>query len=158
MSYLTWVVGTDVTLVTFSKMVGHALKAADALATKGISAEVCHHVRAWNRMVNRRCRGAQVINLRSIRPLDRATIVESVKKTRRIVTIEEGWPQHGVGAEIQAVINESGFLLPWRVRWAGPCTDSAANCAGAAWDYLDAPPARVTGEIGGRVTEFVAAR
>ncbi len=99
-----------------------------------------------------------MINLRSIRPLDRETIVESVKKTRRIVTIEEGWPQHGVGAEIQAVINESEFRLSWRLRWASPCTDSAVNCAGAAWDYLDAPPARVTGETGGRVTESVAVR
>lgn len=52
---------------------------------------------------------AEVINLRSIRPLDMATIVASVKKTHRIVTVEEGWPMFGVGAEIAASIMESGF-------------------------------------------------
>jgi pyruvate dehydrogenase E1 component beta subunit len=72
--------GKDITITAFSKMVGYALKAADELAKEGISVEV--------------------INLRSIRPLDRATINASVRKTSRLVTLEEGWPQHGVGAEI----------------------------------------------------------
>lgn len=94
--------GKDVTLVTFSKVVGVALKAAADLEKEGISAEV--------------------INLRSIRPLDRDTIIESVKKTGRLVTIEEGWPQCGVGAEIAAMIVESD-----------------------AFNYLDAHVERVTG-------------
>lgn len=94
--------GSDVTIVTFSRMVGHAIEAASELAKEGIDCEI--------------------INLRSIRPLDRDTIIESVKKTNRIVTIEEGWPQHGIGAEIAAVLME---------------TD--------AFDYLDAPLERVTG-------------
>jgi len=94
--------GTDVTIVSFSKMVGHCEKAAVELAAKGINAEV--------------------INLRSIRPLDMPTIIASVKKTNRLVTVEEGWHQSGVGAEIIACINES-----------------------EAFDYLDAPPARVSG-------------
>ena len=93
--------GTDVTIVTFSRDVGIALEAADLLQAKGISAEV--------------------INLRSIRPLDRDSIINSVKKTNRLVTVEQGWPQHGVGAEVISIINEEAF------------------------DYLDAPPARVTG-------------
>lgn len=79
--------GTDVTLVTFTKVVGVALKAAEELAKQGISAEV--------------------INLRTLRPLDRETIINSVKKTSRLVTIEEGWPQCGVGAEIAACIVET---------------------------------------------------
>ncbi len=93
--------GTDVTIVAFSVMVGVALKAADALAEQGISAEV--------------------INLRSLRPLDIDTIVASVKKTSRIVTVEEGWPFAGIGAEINMQIIEQCF------------------------DWLDAPPARVHG-------------
>jgi pyruvate dehydrogenase E1 component beta subunit len=65
---------------------------------------------------------AEVINLRSIKPLDRPTILASVKKTNRLVSIEEGWPQHGVGSEIAAFLMESeGF------------------------DYLDAPMERITG-------------
>jgi pyruvate dehydrogenase E1 component beta subunit len=72
--------GKDITITAFSKMVGYALKAADELAKEGISMEV--------------------INLRSIRPLDRETINASVRKTSRLLTLEEGWPQHGVGAEI----------------------------------------------------------
>ncbi|MGB0719030.1 MAG: pyruvate dehydrogenase complex E1 component subunit beta [Bdellovibrionales bacterium] len=91
--------GRDVTIVAFSIMVGRALKAAEALAEQGIDAEV--------------------INLRTIRPLDRHTILESVKKTNRIVTCEEGWPFAGIGAEIAALIGEHAF------------------------DYLDAPLARV---------------
>jgi len=94
--------GTDVTIVAFSIMVGKALKAAEKLAEQGISAEV--------------------INLRTIRPLDVNTIVRSVMKTNRIVTCEEGWHFAGIGAEIASVIMEHAF------------------------DYLDAPVARVTGE------------
>ena len=93
--------GTQVTIVAFSIMVGTALAAAEALAEQGISAEV--------------------INLRSLRPLDTATIVESVKKTSRLVTVEEGWPYAGIGAEVAMQIMEHAF------------------------DWLDAPPARVHG-------------
>lgn len=81
--------GTDVTITAFSRMVGSALEAAEQLQEKGISAEV--------------------INLRTIRPLDRASIVKSVKKTHRLVTVEDGYPQHGVGAEIMALAFESLF-------------------------------------------------
>jgi pyruvate dehydrogenase E1 component beta subunit len=94
-------VGTDVTIVAFSIMVSVALKAAEILAAQGISAEV--------------------INLRTIRPLDIETIVASVKKTNRVVTVEEGWPTAGIGAEINMQVIEHCF------------------------DYLDAPPARVAG-------------
>ena len=93
--------GTDVTLVAFSKMVGFCLKAADALAADGISAEV--------------------INLRSLRPLDRGAVAASVRKTNRLVVVEEGWPVCGVGSEIVAAAVEDVF------------------------EYLDAPPERVTG-------------
>lgn len=94
--------GKDVTITAFSRMVGVALEAAAELAKSGIDAEV--------------------INLRSIRPFDRDTITESVKKTSRIVSVEEGWGQHGIGAEIAGILME---------------TD--------AFDYLDAPLERVTG-------------
>ncbi len=94
--------GSDVTVLTFSKSVGLALEAADVLAGKGISLEV--------------------INLLSLKPLDRDAILNSVKKTGRCVTIEQGWPQCGIGAEIAAMIME---------------TD--------AFNYLDAPMERVTG-------------
>jgi pyruvate dehydrogenase E1 component beta subunit len=93
--------GSHVTIVAFSIMVGTALKAADALAEAGIEAEV--------------------INLRSLRPLDTATIVSSVKKTSRLVTVEEGWPFAGIGAEVAMQIIENAF------------------------DWLDAPPVRVHG-------------
>lgn len=93
--------GTDVTIVAFSIMVGKALEAAKKLEAEGISAEV--------------------INLRTIRPLDRYTILESVKKTNRIVTVEEGWAFSGIGSEIAALIGEHAF------------------------DYLDAPVTRVAG-------------
>ncbi|MDE1906806.1 MAG: pyruvate dehydrogenase complex E1 component subunit beta, partial [Rhodospirillales bacterium] len=76
--------GSDVTIISFSIMVDTALKAADALAEQGISAEV--------------------INLRTIRPLDIETIAASVKKTSRVVSLEEGWPFAGIGAEIIAVV------------------------------------------------------
>ena len=95
--------GTDVTITAFSKMVGHSLEAAKILKAE-------HDI------------DCEVINLRSLRPLDRPTIVESVKKTNRIVNVEEGWPQHGVGAEIAALLMESD-----------------------AFDYLDAPMERVAG-------------
>ena len=91
--------GSDVTIVAFSIMVGKALEAAQELAEQGIEAEV--------------------VNLRTIRPLDRHTILESVKKTNRIVSVEEGWPFAGIGAEIAALIGEHAF------------------------DYLDAPLKRV---------------
>ncbi len=94
--------GSDVTIVTFSIMVRKALQAAETLAEQGISAEV--------------------IDLRSIRPLDKETIIASVKKTNRLVTAEENWPQSGVGAEISAMIMEEAF------------------------DYLDAPVTRVSGK------------
>ncbi|MDC0063008.1 pyruvate dehydrogenase complex E1 component subunit beta [Candidatus Puniceispirillum sp.] len=94
--------GSDVTIVAFSIMVGRASEAADRLAEQGISAEV--------------------IDLRSIRPLDSATIVESVKKTSRLVTCEEGFPFAGIGAEIAMQVIEQAF------------------------DWLDAPIMRVTGK------------
>lgn len=93
-------VGTDVTIVAYSRCVGFALEAAEQLAEQGINAEV--------------------VDLRSIRPLDMDTVIESVKKTNRIVTAEEGWKHMGVGAEIAAGVTEHAF------------------------DYLDAPPLRVT--------------
>ncbi|WP_417481819.1 pyruvate dehydrogenase complex E1 component subunit beta [Maricaulis sp.] len=91
--------GTDVTITAHSRMVGYALQAAEILAGEGISAEV--------------------IDLRTLRPLDTDTVVASVKKTNRIVCAEEGWGRMGVGAEIAAVVTAEAF------------------------DYLDAPPARV---------------
>ena len=94
-------VGQHVTIVAYSIMVGVAMKAAEALAEQGIEAEV--------------------VNLRSLRPMDTATIVESVKKTSRVVTVEEGWPYAGIGAEIAMQVIEHCF------------------------DWLDAPPVRVTG-------------
>ena len=81
--------GKDVTITAFSIMVGKALKAAEELAALGIDAEV--------------------INLRTIRPLDTATIISSVQKTNRCVSCEEGWATSGVGAEIAAVIMEQAF-------------------------------------------------
>jgi pyruvate dehydrogenase E1 component beta subunit len=93
--------GSHVTIVAFSIMVGVAMKAAEALAGQGIEAEV--------------------INLRTLRPLDTATIVESVKKTNRLVAVEEGWPFAGIGAEVSMQIMEHAF------------------------DWLDAPPVRVAG-------------
>ncbi|AHI25839.1 pyruvate dehydrogenase subunit beta [Komagataeibacter xylinus E25] len=93
--------GADVTIVAFSIMVGTALEAAAKLAEQGIEAEV--------------------INLRTIRPLDTQTIVDSVKKTSRLVMVEEGWPFAGIGAEIAMQVIEHAF------------------------DYLDAPPVRVAG-------------
>jgi len=93
--------GKDVTVVAFSIMVGKALQAAEELAKEGIEAEV--------------------IDLRTLRPLDTETIVASVKKTNRIVSVEEGWPVAGIGSEIAAVMMEQAF------------------------DWLDAPVKRVHG-------------
>ncbi|WP_166141255.1 pyruvate dehydrogenase complex E1 component subunit beta [Methylosinus sp. RM1] len=93
--------GTDVTLVSFSIGVTHCLSAAEALAQEGIEAEV--------------------VDLRTLRPMDVPAIIESVKKTGRCVAVEEGWPQCGIGAEIAARVQEEAF------------------------DYLDAPVLRVTG-------------
>jgi len=94
--------GGDVTIVSFSIGMSYALKAADELAKLGLEAEV--------------------IDLRTLRPMDDATIMASVQKTGRMVTVEEGWPQSGVGAEI------------------------VARVIAQAFDWLDAPPVRVTGK------------
>jgi pyruvate dehydrogenase E1 component beta subunit len=94
--------GTDVTIVGWSISMTYALKAADELAKDGINAEV--------------------IDLRTLKPMDVASIIESVKKTGRVVTVEEGWRQSGVGAEIAASVTEQAF------------------------DYLDAPVTRVSGK------------
>lgn len=94
--------GVDVTLVSFSIGMTYALAAAEELAKDGIEAEV--------------------IDLRTLRPMDSGAIIESVKKTGRCVAIEEGWPQNGVTAHIAAVVQQEAF------------------------DYLDAPVARVTGK------------
>src|SRR5690606_21122734 len=75
--------GTDVTITAFSLQVANALVAAERLAEEGISAEV--------------------IDLRTIRPLDVATIVDSVKRTNRLVSVEEGWPSAGIGSEMAAL-------------------------------------------------------
>ena len=81
--------GDDVTITAFSLMVGKALEAAEMLSAEGIEAEV--------------------IDLRTIRPLDTHTIVESVKRTNRIVSVEEGWPFAGIGAEIGMQIMAEAF-------------------------------------------------
>ena len=90
--------GKDVTIVTWSIGMTYALKAAEELAKKHIYAEV--------------------IDLRTIRPMDIDTVVASVMKTGRCVTVEEGWPQSGVGAEIRAQIMETRLRLPRRARGA----------------------------------------
>jgi pyruvate dehydrogenase E1 component beta subunit len=93
--------GSDVTITAFSLMVKVALEAAQELANKGIEAEV--------------------IDLRTLRPFDKTTILNSLMKTNRLVSLEEGWPFAGIGAEISALVMEEAF------------------------DYLDAPVLRVTG-------------
>jgi pyruvate dehydrogenase E1 component beta subunit len=93
--------GKDITITAFSIMVGKALQAADELAKHGIDAEV--------------------INLRTIRPLDAETVVTSVKKTNHLVSVEEGWPFAGIGSELSALMMEHAF------------------------DWLDAPVKRVAG-------------
>ncbi len=94
--------GSHVTIISWSMGMSYALKAADELAKEGIEAEI--------------------VDLRTIRPMDTETIIASVKKTGRAVTVEEGWQQNGVGAEVAARIMEHAF------------------------DYLDAPVARVSGK------------
>jgi pyruvate dehydrogenase E1 component beta subunit len=94
--------GAHVTIVAWSMGMTYALKAAEELAKEGIDAEV--------------------IDLRTIRPMDADTLVQSVKKTGRCVVVEEGWQQSGVGAEVAARLTEQAF------------------------DYLDAPIARVSGK------------
>lgn len=94
--------GTDVTLISHSRPVGFCLEAAETLAAEGIQAEV--------------------IDLRSLRPIDFETVLASVQKTNRVVTVEEGWRFSGIGAELAATITERAF------------------------DYLDAPVLRVTQE------------
>ena len=81
--------GSDVTLVSYSIGVGLALEAAETLAAEGIDAEV--------------------IDLRTLRPLDTATVLESLKKTNRLVVVEEGWPTCSIASEIAAVVMEQGF-------------------------------------------------
>ena len=94
--------GSDITIVAFSIMVGKALEAANELEKNGINAEV--------------------INLRTLRPLDLETIINSVKKTNRLITCEEGFGYSGIGAEISSLIQENAF------------------------DWLDAPVLRVHGK------------
>lgn len=92
--------GADVTIIAYLRMVGVSLKAADKLAEEGISAEV--------------------VDLRTLRPIDIPTILNSVRKTHRAVVVEEGWPQFGIGAQVVDDIQRNVF------------------------DYLDAPVLRVT--------------
>jgi pyruvate dehydrogenase E1 component beta subunit len=94
--------GSDVSIITFSKLVGTSLELAKKLEAEGISVEV--------------------VNLRSLRPIDRDAIIATAKKTGRVVAVEEGWPQCGICAEIAGILMES-----------------------EAFDYLDAPMERVTG-------------
>jgi pyruvate dehydrogenase E1 component beta subunit len=92
--------GADVTLVTWGKMVHTSLKAAEALAGEGIDAEV--------------------LDLRTIRPLDESAVLDSVRRTHRCLVVQEGWPFAGVAAEVIALVVREAF------------------------DALDAPPDRVT--------------
>ena len=94
--------GKDVTIVSFSMGMRYATHATEKLVAAGVDVEL--------------------IDLRTLRPMDSATVIESVKKTGRIVTVEEGWPQGGIGAEL------------------------CARVVAEAFDYLDAPPTRVTGK------------
>jgi pyruvate dehydrogenase E1 component beta subunit len=97
-----WRDGTDITLVSFGIGVAHSLEAADKLAAEGISAEV--------------------IDLRTLRPMDTATVIKSVMKTNRCVTVEEGWPVGSIGGHISSVLMQEAF------------------------DYLDAPVINCTGK------------
>jgi pyruvate dehydrogenase E1 component beta subunit len=94
--------GKHVTLVAYSICVGMAIDAAEKLAAEGIDAEI--------------------IDMRTLRPLDTATVIESVKKTNRLVTVEQGWPVCSIGSEICSVVTSEAF------------------------DYLDAPPTKVNGK------------
>jgi pyruvate dehydrogenase E1 component beta subunit len=115
-------VGTDVTITAHSRMVGLALKAAEALQGLGISAEV--------------------IDLRSLRPLDTASIIASVRKTHRLVTVEEGWGPMGVGAEVIARVVAEAFddldAQPLRVHQADTPLPYAANLEALALPQVDA--------------------
>ena len=112
--------GKDVTLIAFGKLVGYNLKAAEILEKEGISAEACADVQTYSRLRAVAAtttkahvhtdHAVQVINLRTLKPIDRDTIVASVKKTHRVVSAEEGWPQSGVGSEIIAIISEEAFV------------------------------------------------
>jgi pyruvate dehydrogenase E1 component beta subunit len=94
--------GADVTIVSFSMGMRYATQATEKLVAAGVDVEL--------------------IDLRTLRPMDSDTVIESVKKTGRLVTVEEGWPQGGIGAELSARVSEQAF------------------------DYLDAPVLRVTGK------------
>ncbi|MDO8359640.1 MAG: pyruvate dehydrogenase complex E1 component subunit beta, partial [Devosia sp.] len=94
--------GKDATIVSFSMGMRYATQATEKLVAAGVDVEL--------------------IDLRTLRPLDSATVIESVKKTGRLVTVEEGWPQGGIGAEL------------------------CARVVAEAFDWLDAPPTRVTGK------------
>lgn len=94
--------GKDVTIVSFSMGMRYATQATEKLVAAGVDVEL--------------------IDLRTLRPMDTKTVIESVKKTGRLVTVEEGWPQGGIGAELASVVVAEAF------------------------DYLDAPPTRVTGK------------
>jgi pyruvate dehydrogenase E1 component beta subunit len=94
--------GKDVTLVAHSICVGLILEASEKLAAEGIDAEL--------------------IDLRTLRPLDTATVIDSVKRTNRVVTVEQGWPICSIGSEVCSQVVEQAF------------------------DYLDAPPTKVTGK------------
>ena len=94
--------GSDVTIVSFSMGMRYATQATEKLVAAGVDVEL--------------------IDLRTLRPMDSDTVIESVKKTGRLVTVEEGWPQSGIGAELSARVMEGAF------------------------DYLDAPVIRVTGK------------
>jgi pyruvate dehydrogenase E1 component beta subunit len=94
--------GADVTIVSFSMGMRYATQATEVLVNAGVDVEL--------------------IDLRTLRPMDSDTVIESVKKTGRLVTVEEGWPQGGIGAELSARVMEQAF------------------------DYLDAPVMRVTGK------------
>ncbi|MEM7614947.1 MAG: transketolase C-terminal domain-containing protein, partial [Pseudomonadota bacterium] len=97
-----WREGTDLTIVSFGIGMTYALEAAEALAGEGISAEV--------------------VDLRSIRPMDTETVINSVKKTNRCITVEEGWPVCSIGGHISATLMQQAF------------------------DYLDAPVINLTGK------------
>ncbi|TPX32556.1 pyruvate dehydrogenase (acetyl-transferring) [Synchytrium microbalum] len=119
--------GKHITIVAHSRAVHFALEAAKILEKDGISAEV--------------------INLRSIRPLDIPTIVTSVKKTNHLISVEGGWPHFGVGSEIAASIMEMDLVytvMP-QIFPSGPSVTFFLLLSGEAFDYLDAPVYRVTG-------------
>ncbi|KMQ87662.1 pyruvate dehydrogenase e1 component subunit mitochondrial [Lasius niger] len=113
-------VGNHVTLVAHSKAVEESLEAANELAGKGIEAEV--------------------INLRSLRPLDIDTIIQSVVKTKHLLTVEQGWPQCGIGAEVSAKIAEMFLMMIFSL-----FAQQTYSLPGEAFYHLDAPVIRITG-------------